>query len=56
MGEREGGREKLERERMVTELLDELMCEHSIFSGIIKRVKVLVRKRTFPGIKTTNKT
>ncbi len=32
---------------MVTELLDELMCERSIFSGIIKRVKVLARKRPF---------
>jgi len=35
------------RKRMVTESLDELMCERSIFSGIIKRVKVLVRKRPF---------
>jgi len=35
------------RKRMVTESLDELMCERSIFSGIIKRVKVLVRKSPF---------
>ncbi len=44
--DREIKRERAKK-RMVTESLDELMCECSIFSRIIKRVKVLVRKIPF---------